>query len=190
MHAFIGCTKWRSGQVLRMPYSLTHSQTLKDSATQLLIKYKSGALVTQFAHLCFGMHVKDSWPLQVQMNKEFQKRSENSMERLLLPWLDAFFELLHSFSQQWCAVHSLINKSEFLFQKRPVFVYLAALYLYSWLCIHISFCIVLEPAVQHGASPIVRGLPPIRNVTNKLHELIAVTPGDSWTLLVPDQERW
>ena len=26
---------------------LTHSQTLKDSATQLLIKYKSGALVTQ-----------------------------------------------------------------------------------------------------------------------------------------------
>ena len=27
---------------------LTHSQTLKDSATQLLIKYESGALVTQF----------------------------------------------------------------------------------------------------------------------------------------------
>ena len=26
---------------------LTHSQTLKDRATQLLIKYKSGALVTQ-----------------------------------------------------------------------------------------------------------------------------------------------
>ena len=31
-----------------MPDSLTHSlTTLKDSATQLLIKYKSGALVTQ-----------------------------------------------------------------------------------------------------------------------------------------------
>ena len=30
-----------------MPDSLTDSQTLKDSATQLLIKYKSGALVTQ-----------------------------------------------------------------------------------------------------------------------------------------------
>ena len=30
----------------RIPYSLTHSQTLKDRATQLLIKYKSGALVT------------------------------------------------------------------------------------------------------------------------------------------------
>ena len=28
---------------------LTHSQTLKDSATQLLVKYKSGALVTQFS---------------------------------------------------------------------------------------------------------------------------------------------
>ena len=27
--------------------SLTHSQTLKDRTTQLLIKYKSGALVTQ-----------------------------------------------------------------------------------------------------------------------------------------------
>ena len=48
MHAFIDCTKWRSGQVLPMPYGLTHSlTTLKDRATQLLIKYKSGALVTQ-----------------------------------------------------------------------------------------------------------------------------------------------
>ena len=46
-HAFIYCTKWRSGQVSRMPDSLTDSQTLKDSATQLLIKYKRGALVTQ-----------------------------------------------------------------------------------------------------------------------------------------------
>ena len=32
-----------SGQVSRIPYG----QTLKDRATQLLIKYKSGALVTQ-----------------------------------------------------------------------------------------------------------------------------------------------
>ena len=32
---FIYCTKWRSGQVLPMPHSLT---TLKDRATQLLIK--------------------------------------------------------------------------------------------------------------------------------------------------------
>ena len=44
IYAFIYCTKWRSGQVLLMPHSLT---TLKDRATQLLIKYKSGALVTQ-----------------------------------------------------------------------------------------------------------------------------------------------
>ena len=49
IHAFIYCKKWRSGQVLPMPHSLTHSQR-KDSATQLLIKYKSGALVTQYCH--------------------------------------------------------------------------------------------------------------------------------------------
>ena len=34
--------QWRSGQVLPMPYG----QTLKDRATELPIKYKSGALVT------------------------------------------------------------------------------------------------------------------------------------------------
>ena len=44
IHAFIYCKKWRSGQVLLMPDRLTDSQ-LKDRATQLLIKYKSGALV-------------------------------------------------------------------------------------------------------------------------------------------------
>ena len=43
IYAFIYCTKWRSGQVLPIPYG----QTLKDRATQLPIKYKSGALVTQ-----------------------------------------------------------------------------------------------------------------------------------------------
>ena len=47
IHAFIYCKKWRFWQVSPMPDWLTHSQTLKDSATQLLIKYKSGALVTQ-----------------------------------------------------------------------------------------------------------------------------------------------
>ena len=46
IYAFIYCTKWRSGRVSRMPHSLTDSH-LKDRATQLLIKYKSGALVTQ-----------------------------------------------------------------------------------------------------------------------------------------------
>ena len=34
-------------------YGLTHSQTLKYSASQLLIKYKSGALVTQKSHPMF-----------------------------------------------------------------------------------------------------------------------------------------
>ena len=42
IHTFIYCTKWRSRQVLPMPDS-----QMKDRATQLLIKYKSGALVTQ-----------------------------------------------------------------------------------------------------------------------------------------------
>ena len=48
IYAFIYSTKWKSGQVSRMPYG----QTLKDSATELLIKYKSGALVTQFEVIC------------------------------------------------------------------------------------------------------------------------------------------
>ena len=47
IYAFIYCTKWRSGQVSPMPHSLTDSRR-KDSATQLLINYKIGALVTQF----------------------------------------------------------------------------------------------------------------------------------------------
>ena len=48
IHAFIHCKKWRSGQVSPMPDWLTDSlTTLKDRATQLLIKYKSGAFVTQ-----------------------------------------------------------------------------------------------------------------------------------------------
>ena len=44
IYAFIYCTKWISGRVSRMPDRQT---TLKDRATQLLTKYKSGALVTQ-----------------------------------------------------------------------------------------------------------------------------------------------
>ena len=39
----------KSGDLDRCYRCLTHSQTLKDRATQLLIKYKSGALVTQIA---------------------------------------------------------------------------------------------------------------------------------------------
>ena len=49
IYAFIYCTKWISGRVSRMPDRQT---TLKDRATQLLIKYKSGALVTQQCKLC------------------------------------------------------------------------------------------------------------------------------------------
>ena len=47
IHAFIYCKKRRFGRVSRMPDSLTHRQT-EDRATQLLIKFKTGALVTQF----------------------------------------------------------------------------------------------------------------------------------------------
>ena len=54
IYAFIYCTKWRSGQVLPMPYGLT---TLKDRATQLLIKYKSGAPVTQLRSKTAGQGV-------------------------------------------------------------------------------------------------------------------------------------
>ena len=51
IYAFIYCRKWRSEQVLPMPYGPT---TLKDRATQLLINYKSGALVTQIRfHVAF-----------------------------------------------------------------------------------------------------------------------------------------
>ena len=58
IYAFIYCTKRISGQVLPMPDSLTHSQTLKDRTTQLLINYKSGVLVTQMLgpqHICPGL---------------------------------------------------------------------------------------------------------------------------------------
>ena len=42
-----------------MPDSLTDWQTLKDRATQLLIKYKSGALVTQYAPGVRGREKKE-----------------------------------------------------------------------------------------------------------------------------------
>ena len=45
----------KSGDLDRCYRCLTHSlTTLKDSATQLLIKYKSGALVTQFIYRAPG----------------------------------------------------------------------------------------------------------------------------------------
>ena len=52
-----------------MPYSLTHSQTLKDRATQLLIKYKSGALVKQYK-------CKDDipyWSIKTNMSQKYRK---------------------------------------------------------------------------------------------------------------------
>ena len=40
----------QSGDLYRCYRCLTDGQTLKDRATQLLLKFKSGALVTQFAN--------------------------------------------------------------------------------------------------------------------------------------------
>ena len=68
IYAFIYCTKWRSGQVLPMPDSLTDSQTLKDRATQLLTKYKSGALVTQIPAV-YLWRVKDKLCKMIMMEK-------------------------------------------------------------------------------------------------------------------------
>ena len=48
----------QSGHLDRCHGSLTHSQTLKDRTTQLLINYKSGVLVTQMLgpqHICPGL---------------------------------------------------------------------------------------------------------------------------------------
>ena len=42
-----------------MPDGRTHSQTLKDSATQLLTKYKSGALVTQLSLAAIATVIQD-----------------------------------------------------------------------------------------------------------------------------------
>ena len=82
IHAFIYCKKWRFGQVLPMPHSLTDSQS-KDRATQLLTKYKSGALVTQFLDvLCerelsfdIGGQLVETVPKRRKTEK--QKRVEN-----------------------------------------------------------------------------------------------------------------
>ena len=73
IYAFIYCTKWRSGQVLPMPDWLTDSQ-MKDRATQLLIKYKSGALVTQLKKIISDMLPRVNRLLQMPVRyKTIQK---------------------------------------------------------------------------------------------------------------------
>ena len=52
--------------------SLTHSQTLKDSATQLLIKYKSGALVTQLDLFQF----RSDFPLKLHHGEELKLNNQ------------------------------------------------------------------------------------------------------------------
>ena len=70
IHAFIYCKKWRSGEVLPMPDWQT---TLKDRATQLLTKYKSGALVTQFI-----LMKKIEWEDDLRKGRNFPPSGWNS----------------------------------------------------------------------------------------------------------------
>ena len=88
--------------------SLTHWQTLKDRATKLLIKYKSGALVTQYAKkaaalkiwkkklictICAIFHLwwkyKWSWILNLVLFFIFEKKKVTPILSLLL-----FFSVL------------------------------------------------------------------------------------------------
>ena len=64
-----------------MPHSLT---TLKDSATQLLIKYKSGALVTQYKISLFPAHCdirSTLWSIFLTMYQYFQDTVINISNR-------------------------------------------------------------------------------------------------------------
>ena len=91
IYAFIYWTKWRSGQVLPMSDSLTHRQTLKDRATQLLIKYKSGALLTQKVAI-YALLVCTFFGPKIYLCIFFNKfhlrlRNQNQMLKSLLPTL-------------------------------------------------------------------------------------------------------
>ena len=88
--AFIYCTKWRSGQVLPMPCGRTDRLTLKDRATLLLIKYKSGALVTQFFKSAVS---KESVGLMCLFWFYIRKSKEhNLMDYLATAWCPAWIK--------------------------------------------------------------------------------------------------
>ena len=74
--------KWRFGQVLPMPDRQTDSQS-KDSATQLLTKYKSGALVTQLSTRATTTTTTVSLLLSCQPRQEQQ-------QQLRHPWTSPF----------------------------------------------------------------------------------------------------
>ena len=94
IYAFIYCTKWRPGRVSRMPHWLTHSQ-MKDRATQLLIKYKSGALVTQF-NVPKSSRIQGFARFTVEQMKAFQSRLCGSIITTLL------LEVLSRKGLGWC----------------------------------------------------------------------------------------
>ena len=70
---------------------LTHSQTLKDRATQLLIKYKSGALVTQ-CHLLFIQSGSDHqiFPRKVGPKVLVRLATQNTSSLTLFIFLNNF----------------------------------------------------------------------------------------------------
>ena len=84
IYAFIYCTKWRSGRVSRMPDWLT---TLKDKATQLLIKFKTGALVTQWILHIEERESNEIWCHLSRCNNVIP--SENYLPAILSMWVSA-----------------------------------------------------------------------------------------------------
>ena len=61
----------QSGDLDRCHRCLTHSLTWKDSATLLLIKYKSGALVTQFKAFFVRRQIRICQKSAYTITKEF-----------------------------------------------------------------------------------------------------------------------
>ena len=78
IYAFIYCTKWKSGRVSRMPDRLT---TLKDRNTQLLIKFKTGALVTQQ----LIVEIKSLLKPPFLLSQELAIKKAEMVDRLLPP---------------------------------------------------------------------------------------------------------
>ena len=98
----------------------TDSQTLKDSATQLLIKYKSGALVTQFNKIKSGCKNPNSWCQPVLHNElwEIEVSQEFVLKLMEKVWSTKFLLTedpsrlgMKTFSWSFIAGPSLFSRS-------------------------------------------------------------------------------
>ena len=97
----------QSGHLDRCYRCLTDRQTLKDRATQLLIKYKSGALVTQyFVHRFIKPGFQGSWELE---NVTWQNESSCCMMR----WSEKNTPSLEVFQRLWMEGHRFTHLGEF-----------------------------------------------------------------------------